>query len=236
MKRRTAHRTANRGGVKALAPHPGATDMEPPAKPVSPFLSIWFRPRATIRRIVDTDPTRHVLLLAIANGMVWVAVGALMLDLAKVWHLVAIVALCVALGAALGIAMLYFDGWLIRWTGHLLGGKATAEQVRAATAWSMFPSIFGMILNMPIAVVSWQERGLAPEAGRYAQRPDITLTAYPILVAGVRLWIEIIYYKCYGEVHGFSAWRAWGASMLEGLVIGIPLACVVVALVLASGG
>ena len=125
--------------------------MEPSAKPVSPFLSIWFRPRATIRRIVDTDP-------------------------------------------------------------------------------------FGMILNMPIAVVSWQERGLAPEAGRYAQLPDIILTAYPILVSGVRLWVSIIYYQCYGEVHGFSAWRAWGASMLAGLVVGVPLACIVVVIYLAFGG
>jgi hypothetical protein len=36
----------------------------------NPFLTIWTRPRATIRAIVDTDPNRHVLLLAAIGGVV----------------------------------------------------------------------------------------------------------------------------------------------------------------------
>ena len=41
---------------------------------ITPFFTIWTEPRATIRRIVDTDPTRYVIALA-AIGPVIGALG-----------------------------------------------------------------------------------------------------------------------------------------------------------------
>ncbi len=34
----------------------------------SPWLSVWWKPRDTIERIVATNPHYHVLLLAIVGG------------------------------------------------------------------------------------------------------------------------------------------------------------------------
>src|SRR5690348_5759072 len=35
----------------------------------SPFVTIWTRPRQTIRAIVETDPTRYVVTLTILQGV-----------------------------------------------------------------------------------------------------------------------------------------------------------------------
>ena len=54
----------------------GATMANGVTDSISPFFSIWIEPRATIRRIVDSDPTRNVLTLARAQ------------DAISLWHLV----------------------------------------------------------------------------------------------------------------------------------------------------
>lgn len=45
------------------------------AEYLTPWFSMWRRPRATIREILDTDPTRGVLLVAV----IWSAVFSIML-------------------------------------------------------------------------------------------------------------------------------------------------------------
>lgn len=35
----------------------------------NPFATIWTQPRSTVRHLLDTDPTRHVLQLAMAGGV-----------------------------------------------------------------------------------------------------------------------------------------------------------------------
>jgi hypothetical protein len=141
----------------------------PTLGPMTPFLTIWTRPRATIRKIVETDPTRQVLLLA----GTWYVVATLLAqrwlevvpvkDLQpRIYFLSALfvqwlVALCnptgvwpsweaeivtfVVLGAVLGIVLLYVFGAILKWTGRLLGGTATAIEVRAAIAWGQIPLI-----------------------------------------------------------------------------------------------
>jgi len=45
-----------------------------PLKP-SPWLSVWWRPRDTIERIVSTNPKHHVLVLAALVG-IWTSIKA----------------------------------------------------------------------------------------------------------------------------------------------------------------
>src|SRR5271163_126425 len=81
------------------------------ADSIAPFFSIWIDPRATIRRIVDSDPTRNVLALA--------AIGPALSSLVRNWSGAIngtasqsalwplFVAFNVAFQAGLGIAFLY---------------------------------------------------------------------------------------------------------------------------------
>src|SRR5262245_45012540 len=41
-----------------------------PQEPLNPWFSMWVMPRATMRQILDTNPSRFVHLLAILGGIV----------------------------------------------------------------------------------------------------------------------------------------------------------------------
>ncbi len=124
---------------------------------ITPFFTIWTEPRATIRRIVETDPKRNVIALAAIGP----AVGALAnqwskaidnsANLSVLWPIE--VAFSVAFGAVLGVVSLYISGAILRWSGGLLGGVASQVEVRAALAWAQVPAIAAEIVLL-IAVLS----------------------------------------------------------------------------------
>src|SRR5258708_35628845 len=93
---------------------------------ITPFLTIWTEPRATIRRIVETNPTRNVIALAAIGP----AVGALAnqwskaldenANLSVLWPIEVVFA--VAFAAVLGVGSLFIFGAVLSWAGGPLGG------------------------------------------------------------------------------------------------------------------
>jgi hypothetical protein len=69
------------------------------------------------------------------------------------------------------------------------------------------------------------------ETQRIANHPFI-LIFLSIIQIIVAVWAFIVYLKCLGEVHGFSAWKALGVSIIPGLAIAI----LVLGCTLATGG
>ena len=212
---------------------------------ITPFLTIWTRPRATIRRIVDSDPTRQVLLLA-ATWYAFITLCAqraleamppknlhprdyLLSGLLAQWLLAIYnpagiwasrsikVAVLVALGALFGIVLLYLSGAVLKWTGRLLGGSATSLEVRAAIAWGQIPIIAAAVCLLCSFLVN--------SPGPRATLPYmLLLTAYAVLI----IWGFVALIKCVGEVHHFSGWRALGAVTLW--IWSIPLSLLIILL------
>lgn len=195
---------------------------------ITPFLTIWTAPRATIRRIVDTDPTRNVVALA-ATGP---AIGALAgqwskamennANLSVLWPLW--VAFSVAIQAALGVLFLFILAAVFRWSGSLLGGVASTVEVRAALAWSQIVGIafeivllIGVLLGIPLP---------HPSPGTV---PQIDPAFYKVLFVGgiLGFWGFIVSLKCIGEVHRFSAWRALAAMLIPPLIALVGIGFVV---------
>ena len=75
-----------------------------------------------------------MLLLAVIGGIAESLNRASTQDLGDTWPVVGIVLLALLLGSIGGILSLYISGALFRWTGSLLGGQASSEQVRSALA------------------------------------------------------------------------------------------------------
>jgi Yip1 domain len=195
---------------------------------ISPWFTICFSPRATIRKIVETDPKHFVI------GIAWVGGALAALDLEMQfnggsapsllqfvtdWFTVmgpfALAGLAFTLGV-MGVAMLFVLGYLYRWSGGILGGTASAVEVRAALGWAQVAGIYVTVLGVIVALLSPQSVDM--QAG----------TLQPIWWSVVRLllgfWVFSISVKTIGEVHGFSAWRATMAMILGNFVIGIVLA------------
>jgi Yip1 domain len=194
---------------------------------ISPWFTICFSPRATIRKIVETDPRHFVI------GIAWVAGALAALDLemqfnggsnSSVLQFVtdrfsamgpfALAGLAFALGV-LGVAMLFILGYLYRWSGGVLGGTATAVEVRAALGWTQVAGIYVTVIGVIVALLS--PESVDVQAGTL---PSIW---WPLVRLLLGFWVFSISVKTIGEVHGFSAWRATMAMMLGDLVIGIVL-------------
>jgi hypothetical protein len=180
----------------------------------NPWLTIWTSPRATIRGIVDTDPTRNVLLLAVITGFNAVIGNTIQ------YQLGIITALLTSLfgGALYGIAVLYLNGLLLSITGRWLGGIATSEQIRASQAWASVPVV-------PLAV-----GGLAMLLIPGALGPILLL--YGVASIVLAIWCFVLCINTLAEVQQFSGWSAFGSMFLAGLLVfGIVMVVAVVGMV-----
>ena len=202
---------------------------------LNPWVSMWTKPRATIQQIVDTNPQRLVLLLAAAAGF------GQALDRASInsigdrvdWPVIFIVA---AVGGPIaGLIGLYIGGALIHWTGTWIGGKTSAENIRAAIAWSSVPMLWALVLWIPELALFGQELFTAETPVIDA---DTTLNsaflAFGVVEVTIGIWMLIVYLKCLGQVQGFSAWKALGNSILAGLVIIVPILIIAIAIGLST--
>ena len=98
-------------------------------------------------------------------------------------------------------------------------GKATAAEVRAAYAWSSVIQIWALLLFIPQQVFF----GGGFTLGTAADADQILAMALGLAQITLGIWSTVVFLKCLGEVHGFSAWKALGASILAGLVAIVPL-------------
>jgi len=172
----------------------------------NPWTTIWTRPRATIRRIVDTDVRYQVTFLAILSGaLIWLERRWSNPSPAAAFPILVVIA--VSVGALFGLLELYINGILFKWAGAALGGVGTYAEVRAALAWSRVP----IIVAVAIGVLAILLGAHGPTLGSGAADSSASVT---LLHAVLVLWGFVVMLKCIGEVHRFSAWRALGSMLL----------------------
>ena len=192
----------------------------------NPWATIWTRPRATIRRIVDTDVRYQVTFLAILSGaLVWLERRWSNPSTAAAFPM--IVAIAVIVGAILGVIELYINGALLKWAGAALGGVGSYAEVRAALAWSRVPVIVAVSIGI-LAILLGSGGPMLGAEGEFSNSGASVLLIHAALV----LWGFVVLLKCVGEVHRFSVWRALGAILLIVLVIIVILG----AMILLFGG
>ena len=206
--------------------------------PFNPYKSIWLSPRPTIQFIVDTNPTYLVLVLAalvgVYGGLSSASAEGWGYNLSAFWLFIGIVMIV----PFISIIGLYLGAALTRWTGKWLGGSATQQQIRAAYAWSYIPMIAAMVLYIPLLMIygfdlfAFSGNVILPEADPMVPRQVGPLIIFVAIVETVLcVWSFIVSLHCLGQVQGFSAWRALGNQILASLVLIIPLALILAALV-----
>jgi hypothetical protein len=185
----------------------------------SSFLTIWTKPRATIRQIVYIDPTQHVLLLAALAGIGSAFSRAYMrMAPENLGDFTSLLAISLIAGPIGGIIGLYFVGAILRMTGSWLGGRADAEDVRAAVAWSYVPTIFYSILFIPAELLLFfmSSRDTDPFLDVLWLGFDLFDIAAAI---GLTVWSFVILINCIAEVHKLSGRRALATVLMPGLFV-----------------
>jgi hypothetical protein len=201
----------------------------------SPFVTIWEAPRATIRRVVATDPRRRVNALFFAAGAVGTLSGfAGSSDRIGVVPPFVIALVCLGIGV-LNLPMGRMNAWYKRWVGGLLGGNASRDAVVAVGAWATVPVIVG---HAGLCLLQIALYGMEPFSAEHptmdAASPllQTTITLGRVLFTG---WSGLVSVLGFAEVNGFSIARSIATSLLAftivtasivaiGVVIGMAIA------------
>jgi len=195
--------------------------VEPSKWPQNPWLSIWTSPRDTIRAIVKYDPEQYVIFLAAVAGVGQALDRASANNMGDDSSLLVIFLFALATGSIGGIISLYISGAILSWLGGRFGGQASAVEVRAAIAWASVPLIWAMLLWIPELAFYGMDMFTSVT-------PRIDNQPWAIMFLGVieiviGIWAFVVFLKCLGEVHRFSAWKALGVSILPGFALLIIL-------------
>ncbi len=175
---------------------------------INPWTHIWVHPKKTIRSILDRDPRRMIIWLALIEGVIsafaWAGqAGTAHPDRQDFHNFWALLALFVS-GGIFGIIHLYFGGWLYKLTGSWLGGKGTFTDVKCAVGWSNYPFILANIASLISLLV-------VPNPWLQGLFGLITLV--------FAVWGIVIFLNMVGEAHRFSAWRALLAVFIAVILI-----------------
>ena len=169
-----------------------------------PLFSIWIRPKATIRAVVDRSPWGITTLAGTFGFVFALSVLAQNQNLARSASFDLITLFVGFFG---GIGFLYGMGALLRWTGARLGGTGDGSGVRAAIAYSQVPLVLSEAL-LALSYLMGERPGQAPPSSIFA-------SALEFVGATLVIWSLLIFFGCLAEVHKFSVWKALGCTGLS---------------------
>jgi len=185
--------------------HGGTT----PTETFEPWLTIWYRPRATMRSILNTSPGYWVI-----------EIPAIMGFLSAFNHLNSIFGFFFAVikGVVFYIIGLYIGGAILAWTGRWLGGKAPAKYVRSAISWGYVPFV-GLGLFGVIAFGIFGS-GLSEQAALNPGTFFSEISVFSIVLC-VILWLYgiIISLSCLAEAQEFTFLHALGNVIIGWIVL-----------------
>jgi hypothetical protein len=196
-----------------------------------PFFALWIAPRETIRRLVDSDPTRYVIGLAMLRGALgrlefaWFSALSRRTPVSPLWPVA--VAFKAVLGAIVGVIGLYVGAWLIGTFCRIVGGVSSAVEMRAALAWSHVPGITAATLSIALVLFG----ALNPPEFKHGRLPVMTGSTIELMLLNGMLigWGVVVQLNFIGEVNRFSAGRALGAILLMIASLGLILLIVYLA-------
>jgi hypothetical protein len=139
------------------------------APALSDLFTILYRPRQTMRRILDSGGDRWavpIVLLAFLCASVNdpdIRHTADALPNTKLFPVLAIVALALLCVAVAWVLALFVMSWIAAPVGRMLGGTGTVADVRAALAWGMVPIIWSVSYRIPFAVLRTRYDVVGPQ-------------------------------------------------------------------------
>lgn len=180
---------------------------------INPWLHIWGSPKKTLRSILETNPKRVILWLAILGGIIsafsWLGFLWFNYPYQETYKNTCFIIAVLIAGGIFGIIHLYFGGWLYRLTGSWVGGAGSFTDVKCAVGWSNYPFIIAGILG----ILSF----LLPNLCLWAQ------FAFGILNLIFAIWGFVIFMNLLGEAHRFSAWKALLAFLIALVLVFVAL-------------
>jgi len=219
----------------------GSRSRKTPTKPIdlsreNPFLTIWTKPRATIRGIVNIDPTYAVIPITLVSGIVLaLGIAAATGQAGKMLPLWAILGIAGVTGPIIGLVFLYIGAWLVGVSCRVLGRGADLTSARAALAWSMVPILATIPLWLARLVVFGDKTFTAelPTFDANFWQRILLLLALGLAELVLQIWSLVILLVALDETQGLSVWKSLGCLLAFTLAVILILVAIGVVIALS---
>lgn len=176
---------------------------------LNPWLSIWVRPRETIRAILQYNSGYLLPLLYWIYGFPLLLQCAQNLALGDKYSWTSIVGVAAVAAILVGLIGINISSALFYWTGRWIGGAGSFKEVRAAVAWSAVPSV----VNIFIWAIQLTIFGGRLFTRLFAETPFVGVELAAVFLISVTqiviaIWGFVILLKALAEAQQFSAWKA----------------------------
>ncbi len=180
-----------------------------PELELKPWISIWVKPRQTVRAIINYNVKYRFFILSLLYGLPTVLQMAQNFSLGSVLALPAILLLCLIVSPLLGALGLLICSAFLTWTGRLLGGKSTFAEMRCAFSWINATNL--VTVAVWVALIAQFKEVIFYEG--FVRMPMTALEAtwlsvYFLIQLSVAIWSFILLLQAVSEVHGFSIWKS----------------------------
>lgn len=181
-----------------------AVDVAVSSRPgPSPWRTVWFSPRLTIRRVLSTEPRpgwRAVIALAALHQIL----ASLQVDPVEGTFSVGRSMMPAIIAALQVVGGVLVGPFLLAFIGSWLGGEADADDIRHAVAWSYVPHAIAGLLWIPILIAFG-----GPPAGATPKGAAQWIAGLLVLVIlACALWTLVLEVIMVAEVQHFAIWRA----------------------------
>jgi Yip1 domain len=177
---------------------------------LNPWVTIWTQPRKTIRVIVENDPKYHFFYLASIYGLQTLLFLMYSFRMFNKENIITILITSIVLSPILGAIFIYYNAWVLHFSGKWLKGKAPFINIRAALSWSKVPNVIPILMWFILLTFSSE---IITSPSQSATTLFIDLIS---LISGV--WILVILIKSVEEVQNFSTWRSIGNIIIAFII------------------
>lgn len=195
-------------------------------KKLNPWLSIWVKPRETMRQVFGTSPGLiHLLLLL---GVFVEAFDQVSMEfpaeVALGWGKIGLI---ISLYVIIMYPLNYYAfSPFFSWFGSKLGGKGTTERVRYALAYSYIPYFYSFIIIWIPSLLLFGKENFTVETPVIDSSFLLTMiyAFFQFVNVIFAIWALVIAMKCLGEAHEFSAWRALWTVLIPTTILLVAIA------------
>jgi len=189
----------------------------------SPWTTIWYDPRGTIRYLVEHNPMQSFVLLIALGGVGNVLSYASSYGLADMIPFNQMIVFSFIAGPIGAFISLYLWSWFLGITTHLWGGQATKQGIRTSIAWSMAPVVYMLPLWGVKYILFRQELFSAEKPFMNAHEFLSGLAGlFEVIDVLISLFSFYILINAIAEVSGFSFWRSIGSIGAVILILTVP--------------
>jgi hypothetical protein len=185
----------------------------------TPWLSMWFRPRQTVRRLVESNPRKGFFCLSWIYGFPAVLrifqEISLGVSLGSSW----IILLAVVLALPVGWIILQYMTAIIFLLGKVIRGGATYIDVRVAVSWATIVNLAPVAMWIILISVFRQHLFFLEFTDQLFTGPEFgVMVAMFVTLFVAWVWWLIIFLHSLSEVQGFSFWMALLNLVLAGII------------------